>query len=62
MTCAQSKQASLLNGGTDIEPEGQKTKIMSDTQHSELVSFIWKNAEDLWGNFKRKRNQYPTYS
>lgn len=33
-------------------PTGRQTNIMTNNQHSSLADFIWKNADDLWGNFK----------
>lgn len=37
---------------TKIAPTGHQTKPMINNQHTSLADFIWKNADDLWGNFK----------
>lgn len=52
MTNAHSDICKAFHDASDIESKGQQINTMSETQHSELVSFIWKNADDLWGNFK----------
>jgi type I restriction enzyme M protein len=35
-----------------ISSTGRQAKPMTNNQHTSLADFIWKNADDLWGNFK----------
>ncbi len=49
MTTNMNKPIELIN-----QPTAAETPKASDTT---LAAFIWKNAEDLWGDFnKRNKN------
>jgi type I restriction enzyme M protein len=49
---SQTKQANIPTDKQNTHSTGRNTPLMNNNNHSSLVEFIWKNADDLWGNFR----------